>query len=659
MQHNKQNEFIRTLLNTIGYVLNWIFNNKPIVFLVWILIAYGIGLYGYFLAIDENTKQQPLVFENYKYLSIFIWSFVNLIFGSTDDLSNGPIILSKTLAIIGLGLTVLMALLKEWMEEKKLWVMKKLPHTIVIGLGQNNRYYLDSEAKEKNIIIIEKDAENDYIDAYKNKGFSIFVGRIEDYFEDYKVNFSKLERIVISGGDDMNNLEIAGDIISKIPDDKNETTSKSSTIIHIHLKNQGMKGLLGKDLFEKKSHQIEFRSYSFDDDAARELFEKHTVLGNFQELTQTSTGYHIAVLGDGNLAERVIYHLCMQTALPNRNYCTIHCITHDADRFVARLKSKFTGIGEEGQIDWLTLQAHSVEYSSVDFFTSKVWNQDILTNIIVCGDDEGKNLEIITNLNEKVFLKKAVSKTLRTKIHFAIYHNTELGLAISNNEQNEYEQFFAFGNAQSICSREHFISERYENIAKLIHFGYGDSYDPLKLGDLQGEKLIDKWHNQTTFTKRESNRSQALHINTKLMTMGLRKVLKPDADCNTLLESNRKIMKPFLMPDDKLKDISAKLYSKSSDDHKEMNTFFDDVINSEELICKLSKAEHDRWDAFHYLNNWTYNLKRNDECKEHNCLIALEKFGDFDMKQTIVYDLYSIQYIPNYLANAGYEIVPY
>lgn len=653
----KLDDIKRTVINKFFKYVNAILKHKWMSIIIWMLIAWLVGIYGYLETFPKNLDM-PFVWSESAYMSwcsAALWSIVNMMYQTSGNLNNGYIVFSKIMAIIGLVITIALTFLKNILENVKLDITKQITHSLVIGLGENNRYYLDSEKKagnEEKIIIIEKDAENDYIETYKNKGFGVFIGRIEDY----QINFSKLERIVISGGDDMNNLEIAGDIISNIPDNNNETTSKSSTTIHIHLKNHDLKGLLGKELFKKKSHKIEFRSYSFDDDAVRELFEKHTILGNFHELADRSTGYDIVVVGDGDLAERVIYHLCMQTALPNRNHCTIHCITPDADRFIARLRAKLIGID---QIDWVTLQMHSVEYSSVDFFTSKVWNKNFLTNIIVCDNDEGKNLEMIINLHEKVFLKMAVSKMLRTKIHFAIYHNTELGLAISSNEQNEYEQFFAFGNAQSICSREHFIGERYENIAKLIHSGYGDSYDPLKLGDLQGEMLIEKWLDQTTFTKRESNRSQALHINTKLMSMGLRKIMKPDVDRNTLLESNRKIMKSFLMPDEKLKDISAKLYSKNSDDHQEMSTFFDYVINSEELIYKLAKAEHDRWSAFHYLNNWTHNLKRNDDCKEHNCLIALEKFGDFDMMQTIVYDLYSIQYIPNYLANAGYEIVSY
>jgi hypothetical protein len=74
------------------------------------------------------------------------------------------------------------------------------------------------------------------------------------------------------------------------------------------------------------------------------------------------------------------------------------------------------------------------------------------------------------------------------------------------------------------------------------------------------------------------------------------------------------------------------------------------------MFEKLIRTEHNRWDAFHYLNDWKYSEKTNKAKREHNCLMPLCEFKKPELQLTVIYDIYAILYIPNYLANAGYEI---
>ena len=75
------------------------------------------------------------------------------------------------------------------------------------------------------------------------------------------------------------------------------------------------------------------------------------------------------------------------------------------------------------------------------------------------------------------------------------------------------------------------------------------------------------------------------------------------------------------------------------------------------IFEKLIRAEHNRWNAFHYLDGWTYNEVKSKAKKEHDCLKPLSEFDIPEQQLTVIYDIYSILYIPNYLANAGYEII--
>ncbi|MDO9304429.1 MAG: hypothetical protein Q7T77_03820 [Sulfuricurvum sp.] len=710
---NHMDTLLRNLLNYLFFGLTWTFKNKGKMFFWWMFIAYGIGVIGYSNVI-MLYPDEPLIFINHPLLSSFLWAFINQVYGSTDNLADNFITISKTITIMGLGLAVILSLLKDWVEKQKLWIMKKFPHTIVIGLGQNNRNYLDGElldnkSNDRNIIIIEKDSENDYIEHYREKGFGVYVGLISEY----DLNISQLDRVVIATGSDIENIEQAGLLIKK---SKELTTyeSRRGIVAHIHLENQNYKVLFQqKILSANEGLNLEFKPYSFNDEAARGLFQQHTVLGNYYEVAHRFQQYSIMVLGDGNLAERIIYHLCMQASLPNQNICTIHCISENSEQFLERLRANFSGIDDIGYIQ---LRGLSLSLNIPEFYSHDVWSIHNLTNVIVAFDDDKRNLECAINLHDKVYLQQL--DTMKTKVHFALFDDNQLGESIDKNS-GEFKEFYTFGNAQTIFSKEHFIDETHENIAKQIHNGYGEKFEPemtvnfgysklQKKQDVEAQCKINsinkKWYDISGISDRESNRSQALHIDTKLMSMDLKResaidktdlenqkekqsyfnkfrfILKKlikalmslvskkkpvlDNKEEKLLSDNKKAIQSYfnefgLIPE-KLIEASCQLeleYAGFDFDKSLLGDLFKKTISDDSMISKLVRAEHERWSAYHYLNGWKYNKIKNKKTKQHDCLLPLTDFVGYDQQKTILYDLYSVLYIPNYLASAGYRIV--
>jgi hypothetical protein len=45
--------------------------------------------------------------------------------------------------------------------------------------------------------------------------------------------------------------------------------------------------------------------------------------------------------------------------------------------------------------------------------------------------------------------------------------------------------------------------------------------------------------------------------------------------------------------------------------------------------------------------------------RRHACLVPLAEFDDEARRLTLLYDVYAILYIPNYLASSGYSIEPW
>ena len=203
------------------------------------------------------------------------------------------------------------------------------------------------------------------------------------------------------------------------------------------------------------------------------------------------------------------------------------------------------------------------------------------------------------------------------------------------------------------------IDEKNYTISKLIHNGYGDEFKRENLV-LNEQSLNKKWFNIQKYSDRLSSIAQAKHLNIKLKALGLYKT-KSNENKKTLLGKNIKIFDEILNP---LLEQSRIGYDSIHESSLELEKFWSNQdyeikylpLEYKTLFEKLIDCEHERWNAFHYINGWEYNEKKNKCKKLHNCLKPIRDFKEKDMQITILYDIYSILYLPNYLASAGYEI---
>lgn len=101
----------------------------------------------------------------------------------------------------------------------------------------------------------------------------------------------------------------------------------------------------------------------------------------------------------------------------------------------------------------------------------------------------------------------------------------------------------------------------------------------------------------------------------------------------------------------KLNEYSEKLF-----DSKYEVKYFPKDYNT--LFEKMIRMEHNRWSAFQYLNGWEYSKIKDKNKKEHDCLKSIKEFKEKRLQISTINDIYSFLYLPKYLAEAGYEIVP-
>lgn len=166
-----------------------------------------------------------------------------------------------------------------------------------------------------------------------------------------------------------------------------------------------------------------------------------------------------------------------------------------------------------------------------------------------------------------------------------------------------------FGERETLFSAQVLVDETLDRLAKAVHAFYCTEY------------ALDTPWDALTLHAKDSNRSSALHIHTKLYTLGLQ---TKAGESTALLEQ-------------KLKDP--------------------------DVVLGLSQMEHLRWNAYHYTNGWRTlpleeaNGKTKDEARRlHVCLVdydALDAvsaaFGR-DFKRA---DSTLVEHLPEILQSAG------
>jgi len=555
--------------------------------------------------------------------------------------------------------TSVIAVLLYFKDAVNLQIVKKISdnhHTVIFGLGEFSGALLENEiATDNRYIIFEKNIQNDRIEYFRKHGMGVVEGDALSNEQLEKLNFTTMDYAVIALGNDRLNIELATNIIQYYIDKGITTNIK----LVIHIINQDLNALFHQKFIMQKDDQngnIDIQTFSFYEEAAESFFEENFVDGESDAILKGSDDYHMIIAGNGELASNLIYQVAKLAHLPNENRLHIHIVDKDAESFKRKLIKRYTGI-----LEVLDLEAVNSDSETLEYFQKKeLWFQDNLTHVLVCYDDEEKNVNIATDLFNKTYLSDAVDGVLKTRISFAIFNAYHMSSKIDADKES-FKQFFSFGDVQKICTRENLLDEKHDFIAKLIHFWYAEMYNPNELIDVNNKQVLKKWYDASRLSDRLSSKAQSKHIDMKLKVIGLKKILS-SKNPSELLKINRELFDSKLAADRASLGLSNEFlqnYSKELSKFYSGETFeikyFPKEFNT--LLEKLIRAEHNRWNAFHYLNGWAYDKVKSKPKKKHDCLLPLAEFKKPELQLTVIYDIYAILYIPNYLANAGYEIV--
>jgi len=511
-----------------------------------------------------------------------------------------------------------------------IYFAQKKPYSLLAGTSSQNQYLLKQWDNPDSLLVLAKNEKPHTIDALKKRGFGVLTSTTRDSIN--ALDFKKLEHCIISSDDDLQNISLALTLFDQA------SNADSHGVVHVRLDNRDLAVLFRQDLMNKSSSrsQMELVSYSLNALITKQLFSEYSILGRQQQLLKTNEDWSTIVIGSSLLSMEIIYYLASTAHFPEQNHLTIYCLDKNADAFCTRLEKTFPGIGK---IPHLSIKALNADHESLAFYKGDHWQTRNLANIIIATDDEELNLDIAVKLQDITFLKETTTDTFKTNVLFALYNDVALGERI-NSDTGIYKHFYSFANLSKVLTKQNVLDEKLDAIAKRIHYDYITANN---VEDVSPEFINKAWI-QASYHDKESSRSQAAHIDSKLLALGLAKK-KSAKKLAVLLKNNQSILENKIrdrdISDKQLHDFKTDYFPKSFDT----------------LFHKLARSEKNRWNAFHYLKGWEYDKNLNKQAKKHDCLMPVEAFKTERVKMTYQYDLLALLNIPRYLALAGYEIV--
>ena len=596
---------------------SFILKNKNII--VWCcgIFAIILGLCG-FATLKDATYSNIIIHT----LGLFVFEWMDYKDNLMLDIAT---IFATFTTSFGIVIIVFSKYLNDWNVNS----IQKKPYNLLIGLSEQNISLLEHQSDDCYHIIIEKNKNHPHLEYFQERGSGIIVGFAHEAIE--TLNLSNMQRCVISTRYDRKNIALAKQIIDCIEDDKKKE-------IFVSISNRDLSVLFKQNILEDDYENINIETFSLYENMAKKVFFEHGILGNYESVIHSKESkeeFSVVVVGDSDLAIELVYHIAFLSALPDENRVTLYLIDNHAVAFEEKIKKTFPEIKS---IPHLSIESCDVNRESLEFYQKgNVWNSTNLTNIYIATDNEEDNLDMAINLQDTTYIRQIGNREFRTKVLFALYHNLGLGEMINENKK-AFSNFFTFANIEETSTSEIMFESKLDYIAKQIHYDYNGETD------ITDEKIAEKWKGANTH-QRYSNRTQALHVDIKLLAFGLK---RQDSKMKTseLLSKNREL---FYSKIENYEEVQKSFQSYTSDDFPED---FDAT-----LLNRVARSEHNRWNAFHYLNGWEYKAKRNNDAKQHNCLQALNDFTDKEGKETYKYDLMSVLSIPNYMAYTGYELI--
>ena len=475
-------------------------------------------------------------------------------------------------------------------------------HVIICGLGRMGALLVDQfRARGENVVVIEHDQDNDYIDLSREQGAIVLNGDATDSDLLRRARTQKAKCLIAVLGDDGSNAEVA------VRAQEMSIERKGSALTaFIHIVDPQLWELLrGREI--NLESDMPFRLEMFN------IFERgaRLMLRDYPSWKESGTGrvqrVHLLIIGIGKMGESLVLQAAKEWQQSRGASDELLCITLVDQEAVLRAESlmvRYPQLTRTCDLLPLEIEVHSPEFHRAEFLYDQ--GRGEVDSVYICLDDDSLGLDTGLRLSHQM---------RNHPIPIVVRMTEEAGLArlllAEPNGKRVFENLHAFGLLNQTCTADLLLGGTHEMLARALHEEYRSHQ--LEHGQTpEANPALVPWDRLSEMTK-ESNRRQADHIGLKLKAIG----------CG-------------IGP---LRDWEAPNFEFTPQE-----------------IEAMARLEHERWSQERRAAGWRYALGERDEVrKTHPSLVSWEELPDSEKEKNRI----TVRELPRLLARAGFEVSRY
>jgi len=491
-------------------------------------------------------------------------------------------------------------------------VFKPNDYSLIVGFKEYGYAFYKNSKDDENIYIICDDVTS-----------SLALKAIDDQALIYKEN-SKILRALVKGAkeiylldnEDIDNIKTA----MKIKNIKDIESNKDKIKMYIHLKNKEFE-IFYSPVFSDSYDNYEVISFSIYQRAVMKWFDEHCIKGNIDTTKKDAQSVAVLLVGWDSIIKEALWHILNIAHFYNEKPVKVIIAIDDVEPVQQEVEFLYPKIfGYCSTKNHLGQKFWDIEFVDLQKYYKELGNEPFdFTNILISLE----TIERSTQVAYK-FLDLHLESIEKNCTKIGIFSDSfEFKKSINNKVNIE-----TFGNFENLFVEEVMLCEDLHKGSKELRELYKDNK---KEDDPWAESLFDYWSNAYA------------HIHGKLKKREFEK-FKSNKDESLDKEEVSDIVGDIFVDTEsgKLKEVLFEAYLKALSNIKAKTP-----QEKIDILEQFAKVEHTRWSAYHILNGYVYDDKKDKNHKKHDCLISWDRIKK-EKSHTIKYD------IENVLNSLGY-----
>jgi voltage-gated potassium channel Kch len=498
-------------------------------------------------------------------------------------------------------------------------------HVVVCGLGRKGlQLAKDFRKSGTAVVVIEIDEGNDEIGNCRALGVIVLIGNAADPGLLKKAGVLRARYLVAITGDDSANVEIAIHAYDLLNELHNQRLAKhirkvfttwfskhcAALSCFVHIVDSTLCDLVREHpIFAGTAGSFEIQVVNSFENAARLLFRDQLLYWAPYERDDPRR-MHLIICGFGQMGQSIALQAVRIGHFANGKNLRITVIDEEAEKRKKVFFHRYRPLPELCDVDFVTGDLEDPKIARE--INERAHQPELISSVVLCVDDDYQNVSTALK-----FLPQL--DNIEAPMHVRVTSATGLAVLLEKHRSGSDgpNRVRPFGMIDRICTREILLHEELDLLARAIH----DCYRQMRRersGEVVEESTpaLKPWPRLDKAFK-ESNRSQAEHIQVKLNTVGC--------------------------------------YARRQQSSRRVGALTSEVFRAEEvdlLVELLARMEHERWVAEKLLAGWTFGPENDLVAKTNPNLTTWENLPD----EVQEYDRQFVRDIPLFLSKIGVNI---